>query len=329
MSKENGEKKKSKKPLFIILAVVAVLVILMVALMSGDDESTDGSSDTYYEDNDTVRKSQSSEIIDFTSEKDFPMGTCKELDGTIVIMSIAANDAKTSWDFNDPKDQETLSYISREFSIGLDWITEQGKKYGKDIKFIYDWDEDNELFYTANLLEDYGNQESNLQDQKSFIDENLSQYATNLVKKYNADGIAFVYYFNMPENTDFICFASPFQGTDLGMDYPIETLCIDRYVYGAEQGPATYAHELLHLFGAPDLYQVDMNGLNYGMTAEFVDYCEQEHKNEIMFSTYDPYNMVIPKDEVTNDLTDLTAYYIGWIDSNEECESFGVANSAH
>lgn len=318
MSKEEG-KKKSKKWLVILLVIVGVVVVLLA--LGGSEDGTDGYSDEY--------SGGGSNSVDYTSEAAFPMGTCKELEGTIVVMSIAADSATTSWDFNNAQDQKTLSDISRRFGTGLKWIEQQAENYGKNVKFVYNWDEDNSLFYTAKLSEDYSTGMSNIQDQKTFVDEKLSSYATELVKKYSADGIMFVYYFNEPQNTNFVCAAAPFQGTELGMDYPIETVIVDKYVYGQEQGPATYAHEVLHLFGAPDFYTEDLDGLNYGITQEFVDYCAKEHINEIMTSTYDPYTMTIPLEEVTNDLTDLTAYYIGWIDSNEECEKFGVANSSH
>lgn len=342
MSKEKKEGKKSKKGI-IIAIVVAVLVVLLLAALSGDDTDMDYEEDyasgyddsSYGKENEDIEDSSTGSAgsvasgRDFTSESDYPMGTCKELEGKTVVMSIAANDATTSWDFNNAADVETLASISNKVFIGLEWIKEQGKNYGKNIEFIYNWDEDNELFYTADLSADYSSGQSNLQDQKCFIDENLSSYADKLLTKYDADNILFMYYFNEPKDTGFICFATPFQGTERGMDLPYETVCVDKYVYGAEQGPATYAHEILHLFGAPDLYSVDMDGSNYGMTEEFVSYCEQNHINEIMYSTYDPYNTTIPLDKVSNELTDLTAYYLGWIDSNEECAQFGVETSAH
>ena len=35
---------------------------------------------------------------------------------------------------------------------------------------------------------------------------------------------------------------------------------------GTVLAPAVVAHEILHLFGAPDLYGVDKNDMNYGTT---------------------------------------------------------------
>lgn len=339
------KEKKSKKGLFIFIGIVLVLFLVVCYLVGSGEEASDGmstsesydnfaSGDDEYSnqeyDNEGKVGNMNVDARDLSSEEEFPMGTCSELEGKIVIMSIAADTATTTWNFDDPADMDTIGYISREVGIGLNWIEEQAKNYGKDVEFIYNWDDDAELFYTAQLQEDYSASDSNLQDQKLFIDEKLSSYANKLIDKYNADGILFMYYINLPQsNTQFQCFATPFQGTELGMDLPYETVVLSKYVFKQEQGPATYAHEILHCFGAPDLYSVDMDGTNYGMTQEFVDYCDANHKNEIMVSCYDPFTNTIPLDNVTNDLTDITAYYLGWIDSCEECEQFGVANSAH
>ncbi len=336
MSKD-GNEKKSKKGLIIGIIVAVVIIVILAAAMGGSDD-TEYTDDSYTSSESSSKASDDSSSSmadakgskrDFTSESEFPLGTGAELDGTIVIMSIAANDANTSWDFDSQEDMATLSEMSHRFYLGLEWIKEQGQKYGKNINFVYDWDQDQDLFYTAQLSADYGDCEAHRDDQKVFIEENLSAYADKLIDRYNADGIVFLYYLNMPSDTNFICFANAFQGTELGMDYPIETMMISKWVYGAEQGPDTYAHELLHVFGAPDLYSVDMDGSNHGITQEFVDYCDQNYKNEIMVTSYDADNMTIPTDHVGSYLSDITAYFIGWIDSCEDCTEYGVANSEH
>lgn len=80
----------------------------------------------------------------------------------------------------------------------------------------------------------------------------------------------------------------------------------------------------MHLFGAPGFYLPDTDGGNFGISREFVDYCDANHKNEIMFSNYDIYNNCVDFEKVTNDLTDLTAYYLGWVDECQDCIDFGM-----
>lgn len=70
-------------------------------------------------------------------------------------------------------------------------------------------------------------------------------------------------------------------------------------------------HEILHAFGAPDLYTADEYGNNYGLTDELVDYIKNNLDNEIMYTT-DRVTGECHYSSITNDLTEITAYYIGW-----------------
>lgn len=54
------------------------------------------------------------------------------------------------------------------------------------------------------------------------------------------------------------------------------------YIYSATQvSPAVIAHEMLHLFGAPDLYGCDLYDMNYGTTDDYVAYCEKTTKTKL------------------------------------------------
>lgn len=267
---------------------------------------------------------------DFLSEEDYPMGTGFELDGKIVVVSIFLNDNTTSWDFNSEADKETIMKLSGNMGLGMDWIAEQGRKYGKDIEFIYNWDEDNELFYALDIDCDFSKGESQTPEVKMLIDENFTEVSNKLLDKYETENIFYVVYLNEKPDTKMTCHAMPFYGTELGYNMPDEVVCLSNWVYGAEQGPASYAHEILHIFGAPDYYVADTQGENYGITQEFVDYCQgSDMINEIMCSTYDPYTNTIPKDRVTNDFSDLTAYYVGWIDECSMIDEFGLDETRH
>lgn len=299
------KKSKTKKSFTIIL-----LSLLMAMLLTG-------CSDEEYEDDIVSDR-------DFLSEDDYPLGTAAELDGKIVVVSIFLNDNTSSWDFESPEDLETVQKLSKNVSMGLDWITACGKNYGKDIEFIYNWDNDEKLFYAIDIDCDFSDGQSNIDKVKTLIDDNFKEISNLLLDKYETENIIYAMYLNEPEDTNMVCYALPFNGTELGYDMPYEVICLTNYVYGAEQGPATYAHEMLHLFGAPDYYMVDEIGNNCGTTQEFVDYCENNMKNEIMFSTYDVYTNTIPKDKVTNDFSDLTAYFVGWLDSSDLADEFGL-----
>jgi len=323
--------------------VVYILSVLMMAiLMSGCsdedfDEGTDYSeADSYSEESysEETTDSYDDTVVaterDLSSESDYPHGTADKLEGKTVVVSIFLNDNTTSWDFDSAKDQEMVQTLSKNMKLGMDWIVEQGKRYGKEIEFIYDWDADEELFYYLDLDCDFSSGESQIAEVKTMLDENFKEVSNKLLDKYGAENIIYALYLNEDENTNMTCHAMPFYGTDYGYDMPYEPVCLTNYVYGAAQGPATYAHEILHIFGAPDYYTEDETGGVFGITQDFVEYCQNcDMVNEIMFSTYDPYTNTIPKDKVTNDLTDLTAYYVGWIDEAPLVDEFGLGSGQH
>ena len=109
------------------------------------------------------------------------------------------------------------------------------------------------------------------------------------------------------------------------MEYPYE-IC---YMFMGEDGyyesPAPIAHEMLHTFGAPDLYVAD----EYGITQEYVDYIAQNGLNDIMRNCYDPNTGSPVYDSVKNEITDITAYYVGLTDYSETVQEWGFEPSQH
>lgn len=81
--------------------------------------------------------------------------------------------------------------------------------------------------------------------------------------------------------------------------------------------PATYAHEILHAFGAPDLYYVDT-----GIPQEFVDYCSQTGCNDIMFT-------VNAGETIDSDFTPIDAYYVGIGARPAEADEWGLGPSEY
>lgn len=65
-----------------------------------------------------------------------------------------------------------------------------------------------------------------------------------------------------------------------------------------------------------------------GITKDFVQYIETNYPNEIMLTTYDE-NWNNVQDHITNDLTDITAYFIGWLDTIPELDTYPSIRSAH
>ena len=80
----------------------------------------------------------------------------------------------------------------------------------------------------------------------------------------------------------------------------------------------TFAHEILHLFGAPDFYE--------GSSDPYVDaaltaYVEETYPDDIMLSTYEA-DGTSRFDVISKTMSPLTAYCLGLAESCPELEQF-------
>ena len=81
--------------------------------------------------------------------------------------------------------------------------------------------------------------------------------------------------------------------------------------------PPSYAHEMMHCFGAHDLYYA-----NEFIPQEYVEYLMNTYSNDIMYTVAD-------SKDIPNDFTALDAYYVGILDDCEEVSQWGLARSEH
>ena len=93
--------------------------------------------------------------------------------------------------------------------------------------------------------------------------------------------------------------------------------------FGKETEPAVYAHEILHLYGANDLYYA-----NDAITELYVEHCKQSNSNDIMYADYDITGKPAP-DRITNEYTELDAYYTGLTDTSREVEQWNLGKEVY
>ena len=86
----------------------------------------------------------------------------------------------------------------------------------------------------------------------------------------------------------------------------------------AFETPAVYAHEILHLYGAPDLYD---GSSDYFVTPELTDYVEVAWPDEIMLDTYSRAGSLV-YGAVEKELCPLTASRLGLCSSFDGAEQF-------
>lgn len=238
-----------------------------------------------------------------------PTGSAKYLDGSTVLVSIFLEDPSSSW--NDSE----KSMVMSKMKIATDYLIDAGASYGKTVSLTYDIYEHPDLCYTL-----YYDSDINDSDDASYelldyvveyVDDNIP--TQQILSSYGVDSIAYMCYINKSG----VSYTFPYYAGDSDIYY-YEACFMYFTCDGDYEPPAVYAHEMLHLFGGRDLYSTNEYD---GITTEFVDYIETNYPNEIMLTTYDEdWNNV--QDYVSNDLTDITAYFIGWVDNIPELETF-------
>lgn len=249
------------------------------------------------------------------------LGSAGILSGRTVVVSIFTDDKYTSWDDDNSLMDDSLTYLG----IACEWIEGKASEYEAEAEFVYDWNENKDLKYDAhinvNLTED------SIEDRRkccNLIDELVD--SAKLVKKYDADNIIYIMYVNTPKDNSVT--SSTFCYYD-GMNPSYEICNMLMTADGMTECPAAFAHEILHTFGAPDLYAVDTANNNYGITEEYVEALESNNSNDIMFTTFDADSGKTYYDRIVNDFTELDAYYVGLTDHSSEAEMWELLPSQH
>lgn len=288
-----------------------------------DDYSGSGNDDNYddYDDNDAAGNSGNNSGSSSNSGSWSNLGSAKELNGTTVIVSIYADDTNTSWGSNNPEINDTLKYLG----VACKWLEKQCANYGVTSKFVYDWSQDSDLYYTTTFPTDMTAESDEPYDlQMEYVDKNID--TNGLLSKYNADSIIYMLFFNTPDSSQ-VTSATFVYEQDSSYEY--EIVSIFTHCDGYVEVPASYAHEIMHTFGAPDLYSADTDGTNYGIKQEYVTELENSNSNDIMYTTFDAITQDCYYDKITNELTEIDAYYIGITDHSDVVDKWGFDASQH
>ena len=252
------------------------------------------------------------------------LGTAKELEGKIAVVSIFVNDATTGWNFESEADQQMDALIYKDLQVATEYLENVSKSYGKDVEFIYDWKQYPELAVDLDITDiDYREVDSNYNQfynaGSNSIDQNVQ--TAKILSDVGADQVIYMMYFNTPEtntitSTTFFCHDS---------EFTYEICFMFMNCEGYLECPSHFAHEMLHTFGVPDLY----TAADYGITQEYVDYAANSGLNDIMRINQDPQTGELLYDSIPNEVTDITAYYAGLTDYSETVNEWGFAPSQH
>ena len=253
----------------------------------------------------------------FTEEQK-AYGSAALLTDATVLVNVFLNDAAhgQTWD------AESRAAAVQRTRMAVDWITDQAAGYDGAAELICDQSEDgsDSTLTRSYLLHSAIRGGENSEESSAFLDEMDTLCASlatdSRLAAYGARHIAFLFFLPI-SGTSF----TMAHYADNGENFYYEYSCLyktDAYTDGVAESPATYAHEILHLFGAPDLYKGSSDPY---VDEALVDYVAQTYPNDIMLSTYED-DGSSRYDAITKEISPLTAYCLGLTDTCPELEQF-------
>lgn len=253
----------------------------------------------------------------FTEEQQ-RYGSAALLTDPTVLVNVFLNDAAhgCTWDAED-----RAAAVQRT-AMAVDWINAQAADYGAAPQLICDrsGDGSDAALTRSYLLQSAIRGGENSEESTAFLEEMdtlcESLAADRRLAVYGARQIAFLFYLPI-SGTSF----TMAHYADDGASFYYEYSCLyktDAYTDGEPESPATFAHEILHLFGAPDFYE--------GSSDPYVDaaltaYVEETYPDDIMLSTYEA-DGTSRFDAISKTMSPLTAYCLGLAESCPELEQF-------
>ena len=259
----------------------------------------------------TVCNTTVNDVID-KREYNPAFGSAYKFSETTIIVSIYANNDSYQWDLNSPADVEAKETMYTHLINGCSWLEIQGEDYGVDTKFICDWKANPDLYYEHTFV---GSGDSN--QQRKFISENID--SEELLQKHNAQNVIYFVYYDVPKGTTTRSWCSSKAPTSTSSGIELVNI-LDWLVYDNEGNSiytpaATFAHEILHAFGAPDLYSHSSR-----VPKEYVDYLTSIKSSDIMYT-------INFGQSVSVFFSPLCAYYVGLKDTCEDVEKWGLGKS--
>ncbi|SEI45530.1 hypothetical protein SAMN02910453_0441 [Lachnospiraceae bacterium A10] len=251
----------------------------------------------------------------------YAAGSAGDIAGTTLVVSIFADDQNTSRDETDAADVEKMAKIQEYLTIAGDYLEDVVADYQKEADFITDFSNNTDLKYHMSM--DIVATDQDVLDSGE-IDEIAWDYISrsidteNLKTKYQADNVIYMLYIDSDvTNPAVTCTRNWYEG----MPSEAEIVYLFNIDYEMTNCPAVYAHEMLHTFGAPDLYMEDED---YNVTASFMDYVNEHLSNDIMLTCSDATTGDYRYDAITNEVSEVSAYYIGLLEQSDIAEQWNL-----
>ena len=242
----------------------------------------------------------------------FPYGSADALEGRILVISVYADGPGSVWDLDNARDRDRIAATQRYLRMAAGYLEDIAADYGSQAEFVI------APLHVAELPDPAAEDDEAVW---AWIDRAMN--VADLLDRYAADGCVSIVFLNLDDEADELtCTRSWYPD----MPAPYEIVYMPYMGAGIVSSPAVYAHELLHTFGAPDLYMEDEA---LGIGADFQEYVRTRLDNDIMYTCSDPASGEYRYDAVTNEVGEVTAWYVGLIDESPLARRFSLGESEH
>jgi len=258
-------------------------------------------------------------------------GSAKIMDGKTLLISIFVSaDGSALSDYQ-------INVVRDKLDIAKNFIESEGKKYGKAIDLICDYNKYPDLRYDMEFTGEFfilpenavaGGLTAEQRLVSDRTDEILHRFIENtipylaLADKYQTDSIGYLVHLNYKDS--YQNYATVYDA-----EFKIVNWYHERAVsfLRASQVPSTLAHEILHVFGAVDLYAPYAYR---GVSQALADYAKYNYPDEIMVGgwSYDASGEFV-YDGIPKEISRITAYCLGWLDDIPELTMFPELRREH
>ncbi len=247
-----------------------------------------------------------------------PRGSADSIDGTTVLVAIFVNDPVHSWNYDDPDDFSSYSLCYYRLKNACEWLTKQAGRYGARPQFFWDWYNLDDLYYVFHADRYLGDLENAYKDLRTFVFDRID--LNKIRNEYRADNIIFIAYYNQDfsDQTGGNAWKWDFDSR-AGEDYALEIIWItDQNRDWVTVTAAGMAHEIMHCFGAPDLYRASDQ-----IPQAYVDHLRSIGSRDIMYTI--DYSS---PDSIGEVFSELDAYYLGLVRWCDDVAKYGLAYSS-
>ncbi len=228
-------------------------------------------------------------------------GTAKRLNGKTAIVSVFASDSKVKWNFSKEKDIVRFGHTHEYLGVAAQWIMDQAAQYGVRCELVWDWMKYNTLFRTHTFSGSMVTQTGvNWSAYIDYIDKQIP--TDDVMRELDAENILYIFFYNSPQSNPVGSYAYPYHELPSNVG-GYEFVCMFTGEFNQETTPGTYAHEILHLFGVPDIYAKNDA---YNMSDAFIKAYKKKYPRDIMAGA-----STNKYDHVQFTFSPLVAYYAG------------------